>query len=308
MIQNIRDSVVVITNDSESPSIGTGFVIHRDERMTYILTCAHVVAEVGDFGKVKVTVDHHLAEEVANGDRFGCDLSVLAVKNGLTQLPVLKLGAVGEEGREFTISGYFNSAGTSRLEHVNGKLGAEGLINQKGDRTDTWNLEISGDSKHKLKKGYSGSPVVDKDSGYVLGVVSQKEGQREGVAISIEAVEKVWQEMPKNIICKRLVNQSPMSKIGLYSDKPEKWLQDNINRIHKDIDIEKDRDKYLTDQIAGINKELVILPIGNQKRAIERELEEVKADRDICRQNLETMTRQEEETYIEIERRKTNKF
>lgn len=308
MNQNIVGSIVLITsNDPQLKGIGTGFVIHHDERISYVLTCAHIVAEVGGSGKVKV--DGHLAKEVASRDRYGCDLAVLAVKDGLTKLPILKLGAVGEEGKEFTISGYFNSAGTRRLEPMNGKLGTTGLINQEGDRTLSWNLEISEDSKHKLKDGYSGSPVVDKGSGYVLGVVSQRTGERDGLAISIEALEKVWQEMPEDIIIyQKLVNQSPMSKTGLHSDKPGKWLQDNINRIHKDIDIEKDRDKYLTDQIAGINKELAMLPIGNQKRAIERELEEVKADRDICRQNLEAMARQEEETFIEIERRRTNKF
>jgi hypothetical protein len=308
MNQDITDSIVVITSSNSGiKSIGTGFIIHQDEQITYVLTCDHVVLEVTDRGKAQVEVDSHPVEEVINGG-YRCDLAVLKVKDKLAQLPALKLGTVGQKGREFIISGYFDSAGTPRLEDVNGKLGATGITNKDGDRAPTWNLEISEDSNHKLQRGYSGSPVIDKDSGYVLGVVFQ-DREAVGLAISIEALKKVWQEMPDNLIyIEKFVNQPPISRTGTYSNKPEKWLQDNINRVRKDIDIEKENDDYLTDEIAGIKEDLRKVTYSNQKRTLERELKEAEVSRDTCHQNLENLETQIEEIFIEIERRKNDRF
>ena len=59
--------------------------------------------------------------------------------------------------------------------------------------------------KGELQKGYSGAPVVDLETGFVLGVTTHKvdkEGANKGTfgtAISIEALEKIWREMPTEI-------------------------------------------------------------------------------------------------------------
>jgi len=49
----------------------------------------------------------------------------------------------------------------------------------------------------RLRKGYSGAPVVDLETGGVLGIATdmEKDG-REGLAISVKALEKIWPQMP----------------------------------------------------------------------------------------------------------------
>jgi Trypsin-like peptidase domain len=201
MSQNTRGSIVLITNDADpSGSIGTGFVIHHDKQISHVLTCAHVVKEVRKSGEL--IVQGHRAKVVALGDPNGCDLAVLEVEDGLTKLQELKLGAFGEKGRKFIVSGYYKDATKiPKLADISGKLDGTQIINdKKGDLTLSWDLDIGDDSKHKLKDGYSGSPVIDEASGYVLGVVTQRIGEKEGLAISIEALGKVWLEMPTRLI------------------------------------------------------------------------------------------------------------
>jgi Uncharacterized conserved protein len=61
-------------------------------------------------------------------------------------------------------------------------------------------LEIK---KGRLRSGYSGSPVIDINTGLVVGIVTHKvdvDGEgRFGRAISIEALEKIWSEIPNEV-------------------------------------------------------------------------------------------------------------
>jgi hypothetical protein len=60
-------------------------------------------------------------------------------------------------------------------------------------------LEIVDD--YPLQPGYSGSPVVDQTGGAVLGVVSHRHGEgKRGLAISVEALTKIWPDMPPSLI------------------------------------------------------------------------------------------------------------
>lgn len=208
MNQDFWDSIILITSSDTNKyggDFGTGFVIHQDEQKTYVLTCAHVVDKVGGSDKVKVAGNSATVE--AMGDTNGCDLAVLTVEDSLTKLPPLKLGAVGAKGREFITAGFHTDIiRIHQLAGIWGELGGMQIIaSRKGDRTRAWNLEISDDSEHELKAGYSGSPVVDKTTGNVLGVIAQLTGQGKGLAISIEALGKVWTEIPQDLISK---NQS----------------------------------------------------------------------------------------------------
>jgi hypothetical protein len=92
--------------------------------------------------------------------------------------------------------------------------------------------------------------------------------------------------------------------INPYRFRSDEWLQSNHKKINKETDILNDEDDHLTDEIARINKGLRRTPIGDQKRAMERDLEQVKADRDTCRQNIEALANQLEVILQEISRRK----
>lgn len=275
MNQNFWDSIILITSSDSNygGDFGTGFVIHQDKQITYVLTCAHVVKKVGGVGKVKV--GGHLAKkEVDLGNSEGCDLAVLAVENKLTKLPPLKLGIVAEKGREFTLSGFHtDGTQTRKLASISGKLGEMGIIEDaEGDRTPTWNLEISDNSKHELKAGYSGSPVVDKASGYVLGIVAQSISQGKGVAISIDALNKIWQ-MDGLFITKITSFEEPKMESNM------KQVEKEIEQIQKLIDAKASNLNSLNlsiEAFRGINP-VAVFKYETEAKQLEEEISHLKS-------------------------------
>jgi hypothetical protein len=71
--------------------------------------------------------------------------------------------------------------------------------------------------EYYLQPGYSGSPVIDRENGCVLGVVTHQIGKGEkGLAISIQALVKIWQDMPASLITPpspRQLSSNPASVI-----------------------------------------------------------------------------------------------
>ena len=96
MAYDLKDSVVRITSaDPDNSRFGTAFVIANREGTCYLLTCAHVVRDVG--GPDKALAAGIQTQIIVAGDEVGADLAVLAVQ-GLLDLPILPLGTGGEKG------------------------------------------------------------------------------------------------------------------------------------------------------------------------------------------------------------------
>jgi hypothetical protein len=199
MPSQLIDSVILITSsDSTRKDFGTGFVIHQDQQATYVLTCAHVVRDVG--GEENLRIGSNLVELIALGEDDGFDLAILKVK-GLLEKPKLSLSVSGEEGLSFILAGFSRQGRAILSRQISGKLGNQSLIvsGKRHAQTYAWDLKI--EDEYRLQPGYSGSPVVDKISGKVLGVAIQRLGEGEtGLAISIEALEKIWQEIPSQLL------------------------------------------------------------------------------------------------------------
>jgi hypothetical protein len=197
---DLDDSVILITSESsEIPDFGSGFVIYQDEGTTFLLTCAHVVKDVGGATKIRVGTD--LATIVELGEEKGCDLAVLKVNGLLEKLP-LKLSNSASKGRRIVISGYYqNETKVKTQRKISGVIGERIVLELDGNRTIAWDIEIDESSKYSLQPGYSGSPVIDEQTGATIGVISQSEGiGRQGLAISIEAVRKIWREIPDSLL------------------------------------------------------------------------------------------------------------
>jgi hypothetical protein len=199
MSSELEKSVILITSsDLKRRDFGTGFVIHRDEQAAYVLTCAHVVRDVG--GSEQVRADGIPATVIALGEDDGFDLAVLRVEEPLNK-PQLSLCVSGETGKRFILAGHYLQDKAILSRQISGKLGQQiGLVSRgRKERTNAWDLEIDGN--YYLQPGYSGSPVIDETSGDVLGIVSQREGKGErGLAISIEALAKISWEMPFDLL------------------------------------------------------------------------------------------------------------
>lgn len=191
-----QNSVVLVrSSDPGEQSFGTGFVIYKDEQATYVLTCAHVVRAVG--GPSKIEVNGIQAWVVASSPEEGADLAVLRIE-GLFALPSLPLSV--EKDESFSTVG-FQQTGKQIINRVlHGTLGKQVWVHIAGQATDpiqAWDLEIT--DKDPLQEGYSGSPVINEHN-HVIGVINTLRGDgARGMAIAIEAVAKIWLEMPRSL-------------------------------------------------------------------------------------------------------------
>lgn len=201
-----QDAVLLIlSSDSNNKRFGTGFIIYQDDYTTDVLTCAHVVNDVGGIDKVRIY--GFPPELVATGKQIGIDLTILRFKK-FPNKPSLLLNPRGEKGRAFIIAGFQLFDSNFLIRTLHGQLGElVGIeIRDYQERIEAWDLQIT--DNYSLQPGYSGSPVIDKKSNSVLGVVSHRQGLGEsGLAISIKVLENFWKEMPNTLFDEIIILQ-----------------------------------------------------------------------------------------------------
>ena len=207
--------VLVQSQDESNDRFGTGFTFHRNSGSVFILTCAHVVNDVG--GKDKVKIQGTPANVVAIGEEDGLDIAVLCVKS-LHERPLLRLRDNGERGDYFTTEGYQNSNGYL-LSPLHGCLGERISFLPKKENSEqvkAWDLIIDGE--YALQGGYSGSPVISKKTGRVIAIVSQRLGSgKSGRAISVEAISSIWDVPDIEKVHSALLKLGYQEQVGLFS-------------------------------------------------------------------------------------------
>lgn len=213
----IPPSITLIESRQPNNPIGTGFVIHHTADHTYILTCAHVVRDMG--GKDQVNAATLPAEVIAIGEDNGLDLAVLRVAQ-LTERPPLRLCAGGNPGQAVQIEGYYKYVSFRALEAITGRLAKSFTLSDTGHThyEPAWYVTI--DDHEKLLGGYSGSPVCDSGTGAVLGVMITSDGEQQGRAISINALTRIWPEMPAGLLGAGLAPQPDTAHPPPESHKP----------------------------------------------------------------------------------------
>jgi hypothetical protein len=215
------DACILITSrNPDNRRFGTGFIVCHSEQKSYVVTCAHVISDVG--GEEVIEADGQLARIVGIGSDDGLDLAVIEVDK-LLDRPVVKLRILSAAGSPFLTVGFRVFGRHFSIAPLIGTVTtAVALESRKySDRVKAWNLEV-GNGEH-LHDGYSGSPVIDDEAGFCLGVITYKQGDGQvGLAISIEELEKIWITMPAGLIekaseyqsyCDRLASQATRSYI-----------------------------------------------------------------------------------------------
>lgn len=192
-----HNSIVLIrSSDPSEQSFGTGFVIYKDTQATYLLTCTHVVREVGGSGKIQINgIQAHV---VTSSPEENADLAILRVA-GLLVPPPLPLCAVSKKGEAFRTAGFQRTAKQFVIRELRGTLREQLGVEMKelGDRIKALDLEVTG--KDPLQSGYSGSPVMNKQN-HVIAVVDTLQGEgKRGVAISVEVLGEIWPERPPDL-------------------------------------------------------------------------------------------------------------
>ncbi|NEO88709.1 MAG: trypsin-like peptidase domain-containing protein [Spirulina sp. SIO3F2] len=163
-----------------------------------ILTCDHVVEDIGGKNNV-IKVEGVFAELIESDTTEGFDIAILKTCERL-HVPPLKLKAICHPGDEVITIGCHKAKKKTIREKIEGILRKRvdlrsGKFN---DYCTAWYFDVQ--NNESLRKGYSGAPLVDENSGKVLGIVSQDEDEgKEGFAVSIDALEKVWQHMPEDM-------------------------------------------------------------------------------------------------------------
>jgi hypothetical protein len=198
MAQEWWDAVFRIDSAaSEKTVFGSGFVCYRDATKTYLLTCLHVIEDIGE---ANARILQQPIAIVAGGDNT-LDLALIAV-DGLTDSPVLQLSAAGERDHPFEVFGYTwadpndKKSGKSIARPLEGQLGADtAFSSDRWRKVPAWDLPF--DEKNRfaeLLDGYSGSPVWDPDKQQVMAVVSHRRGTKMGYAIAVSNLLKIYPE------------------------------------------------------------------------------------------------------------------
>jgi toxoflavin biosynthesis protein ToxD len=183
-----RSVLLVASNDARTPAFGTAFFAGRDsDGVAYVITCAHVVRDVG--GPAAVTIGGRPAQLVIMGPPEGAnDIAVLKTDVPGDALP-LPLSAAPAGRGTCSVMGYRRLYGTVRsARRIHGVFGSA-LLTTDGRHVAGWNLEMD----EQVPDGYSGSPVFDGTTGEVIGIASLSFINVAGaVAIAAQEVTALW--------------------------------------------------------------------------------------------------------------------
>jgi hypothetical protein len=250
-------SVVALidSKDAERANFGSSFLIHRDEKATYWLTCAHVITDVG--GSKNAMVDGLPIELVAPSEdqlptmTRGCDLAIVRVEGFLDKKP-LRIYETVVKGTDFVILGYSQKDKAKFNTAISGRLSDSTQINLKGDRTPAWNLEIDDTTKDTLQPGYSGSPVIDRETRCVIGVVTQRAGEKQGVAIAIEALRKISGDLPIPFL-----KAEDLQVRGKSAAESEQFIKNRLELLRQERASVELRVQQLTNAIREMEAQLI---------------------------------------------------
>ena len=293
-LSGLLDACLLISSKiTENHHFGTGFIIHHDEEASYIFTCAHVVNDVG--GENFLQVDGRPAKLLAIGDNDGLDLAVL--RTSPLNKSIINLGLYTNVGNPFTTSGYHSFGRHYSMSSLKGRVVSQVLLTSKNitSRFKAWNLSI--EDNDTLQDGYSGSPVIDLESGYCFGVMTYKhDGGLSGLAISVDEVKQIWSSMPRELIQISLDDVSTRSQklfsratrnhimgdlgqaLAIY--KHLKMIDPSYPRIDMTIQsVEQEMRKGYVNRFGQIDKELV-----QQEKTAEQKVIVIPATVDISEQ------------------------
>ena len=189
---SVKNSIVKIESVSNS-SFGTGFVIDQNSEGVFILTCQHILDDV------EIPVVEQVLAKVIAQDHF-VDMAVLFVPK-LTQAPLtLQSASCHHVNVEVIGFSHFNQNLTQK-KHISATLYPDTVELHSNDDNRHFNVhKIKVDEGFHFERGNSGSPVICKKSNNVIAMISNKEGNNIGYAISIEHLKNIWKEMPKGLL------------------------------------------------------------------------------------------------------------
>jgi S1-C subfamily serine protease len=191
-----RFSSSIVSINAGGNHLGTGFLVSSGG---FILTANHVIRD--DNGSPYLTIEITLADKTTafakvvsqmTPESIGQDFALLKIEHAVGKLPFLTLGSVGETniGEDATVIGYPFSA----ISHGGGNVRNKFCLSVNLAAISVESVPVSGTTSsakgvvpfnRDVKvdviyfqgpsvKGISGSPVISRDTGNVVGIVSTK--------------------------------------------------------------------------------------------------------------------------------------
>lgn len=238
-----RDAIVLISSKEQTNQrFGTGFVIYSFQNSEIVVTCAHVIDDVG--GVENIAVDDAPAQILAISGEREADLAILQVKQKLHKAP-LKIRGKIDETIQIVTTGFQLHGKRLVTRKLQGKLIGKVEVSTRNNTAifECWDIQIDG--KFNLKKGYSGSPIIEPESGIAIGVISERQGDgKRGLGMSLGALPKIWNEIPKSLVHDLAKPLLPLST------SPSTV----INLTGSSSNAEQDKDKILTSEVTRIYK------------------------------------------------------
>jgi len=193
---HLMTATVQISGAGGRGRFGTGFIVHRAGDAAIVLTCAHVVEDVG--GPAGLQANGLPATLLAAGSPQAIDLAVLHVPMlPGAPLPLLPNAATPVPDEALQIVG-FKSLGANNQIHeaLDAQLGRQVEIGQANphERAQAWRLRLTGEQG--LEPGFSGAPALGLASGRIVGVVSWRQGIGAGLAIAAYELRRLWPDCP----------------------------------------------------------------------------------------------------------------
>jgi len=235
------NSIVSIESVNEdNDSFGTGFVIECDEKGVYILTCKHVIDDVQ-----RPMVDEVIAKVIASSDFI--DMAVLYVSKLQLQPLPMQVDPCNSLNVDVIGFSHFNQHLTQK-KHIHSTLFQDPIELHSNDNNAFYRVrKIKANDNFHFDRGNSGSPVICKESGHVIAMVSNKEGKEIGYAIEIVNLEQVWKDIPPLLLEKGQFVHNHLPFDYGYKEKEKKKKEEPI----KDELLSK-KNKWLRYAVAGL--------------------------------------------------------
>jgi len=185
--------VHIESKNKNNQSFGTGFIFHNNQNGSYILTCQHVLDDV------KIPVIDNVEATITAPCEF-IDMAVIFLPN--IHLEPLAMQVDSCDSLDVDVIGFsIFSQNLTQKKHIQAQLFKEPIELHANDSNSFYRArKIKADNDFHFSKGNSGSPVICKHSGHVIGMISNKEGNDIAYAIEISYIEEVWKEMPKGLL------------------------------------------------------------------------------------------------------------
>lgn len=214
--------------DNEHPGQGTGFACARAGGAVFVVTCWHVVRQIGSAHLRIQGLPCNLVSEAGDDD---LDRVVLRVADLACEEPLTSASG-GAPDLVFQTYGY-EPVGRA----LSGTLGAR-LSRPHVSKRDVpaWDCYLREGARalEKIKDGYSGAPVFDTGARTVVAVITHRQWTDKGFAIDIANLPRVypaaaaWLVEPKSAAP---ALEEPADEYGAEVDAPLAKLLDHADRL-----------------------------------------------------------------------------